>query len=78
MYVFFFVCSVELQLNLVEGSLVRRIIIGDFFIYIHNVYTRLPVRRDRIRRLATDPVVMSSSPATDIYVVHCWLITQIS
>ena len=29
---------------------------------------------DRVRRLASDPVVMRSSPATDIYVVHCWLI----
>ena len=29
---------------------------------------------DRIRRSATDPVVMRSSPAKDIYVVHCWLI----
>ena len=34
----------------------------------------LPVWRDRVRRLATDPVVMRSSPATDIYVMHCWLI----
>ena len=31
---------------------------------------------DRVRRFATDPVVMRSSPATDIlYVVHCWLIS---
>ena len=30
---------------------------------------------DRVRRLATDPVVMRSSPATDIYVAHCWLIS---
>ena len=35
---------------------------------------RPPVWHDRIRRSATDPVVMRSSPATDIYVVHCWLI----
>ena len=35
----------------------------------------LPVWRDRVRRLATDPVVMPSRPATDIYVVHCWLIS---
>ena len=28
---------------------------------------------DRVRRLATDPVVMRSSPATDIYDVYCWL-----
>ena len=37
---------------------------------------RLPVWRDRIRRLATDPVVMRSSPDTDIIirVVHCRLI----
>ena len=35
----------------------------------------LPVWRDRIRRLATDPVVMRSSPTTNRYVVHCWLIT---
>ena len=34
----------------------------------------LPVWQDRIRHLATDPVVMRSSPAMDIYVVHCWLI----
>ena len=27
--------------------------------------------RDRVRRLATDPVVMCSSPATDIYVEYC-------
>ena len=26
------------------------------------------------KALSTDPVVMRSSPATDIYVVHCWLI----
>ena len=31
---------------------------------------------DRIRCLATDPVVMRLSPATDLYVVHCWLINQ--
>ena len=35
----------------------------------------LPVWRDRIRRLATDPVVMRSSLTTNRYVVHCWLIT---
>ena len=27
-----------------------------------------------VRRLATDPVVMRSSPVIDIYVMHCWLI----
>ena len=32
------------------------------------------VWRDRIRRLATDPVVMCSSLLTDRYVVNCWLI----
>ena len=35
----------------------------------------LSVWRGRVRRLATDPVVMRSSPSTDIYVVHCWLIS---
>ena len=30
---------------------------------------------NRARRLATDPVVMRSGPATDIYAVHCWLIS---
>ena len=35
----------------------------------------IPVWRDRVRRLATDRVVMRSSPATDIYVVHYWLIS---
>ena len=30
--------------------------------------------RDRVRRLATDPVVMRSRPATNIYVKHCLLI----
>ena len=39
---------------------------------VNNTY--LPVLRNRIRRLATDQVVMRSSPAMDIYVVHCWLI----
>ena len=34
----------------------------------------LPVWRDKIRCSTTDPVVMRSSPATDIYVVHCCLI----
>ena len=36
----------------------------------------LPVWHDRIRCLATDPVVMRLSPATDLYFVHCWLINQ--
>ena len=31
----------------------------------------LPMWRDRVRRWATDLVVMRSSPATDIYVMHC-------
>ena len=30
---------------------------------------------NRIRRLATDQVVMRLSPATNIYVMHCWLIS---
>ena len=34
----------------------------------------IPVWRERIGCLATDLVVKHSSPATDIYVVHCWLI----
>ena len=38
------------------------------------IFSCLPVWRDKIRHLATDPVVMRTSPATDIYVVHCWLI----
>ena len=42
-----------------------------------NVFTDLDVWRDRVRRLTTDPLVMCSSPATDIlvYVMHCWLIS---
>ena len=36
---------------------------------------RLLVWRDRVRRLATDQVVTRSSPATDLYVVYCWLIS---
>ena len=27
-----------------------------------------------VRRLDTDPVIMRSSPTTDIYILHCWLI----
>ena len=34
----------------------------------------LRVWHDRVRRLTTDLVVMRSIPATDIYVVHYWLI----
>ena len=35
-----------------------------------------PVWRDRlIMLLATNPVVVGSSPATDKYVMHCWLIS---
>ena len=34
----------------------------------------LRVWHDRVRCLTTDLVVMRSSPATDIYVVHCWVI----
>ena len=34
----------------------------------------LPVLRDMVRRLPNDPVAIRSSPATDIYVVHFWLI----
>ena len=33
----------------------------------NEIQTKVPVWRDRIRRLATDPAVMRSSPATDIY-----------
>ena len=33
----------------------------------------ISVWRDRVRRLASDPMVMRSSPATDVYVVHWWL-----
>ena len=40
----------------------------------HKQWLCLPVWRDSMRRLTTDPVVMRLSPATDIYVVHCWLI----
>ena len=35
----------------------------------------LPVWRDMVRRLATNPVVIRSSPATDIFAVYCWLIS---
>ena len=42
--------------------------------YDDHTLIRLPVWHDRIKRLATDPVVMRSRTATDIYVVRCWLI----
>ena len=31
--------------------------------------------RDSVRCLTTNPVAMCSSPAMDIYAVHCWLIS---
>ena len=38
------------------------------------MYLRLPVWRDRVKRLATDPVVMRSSPATGR--IHCALLAN--
>ena len=41
-----------------------------------SICVNLLVWRNRVRRLATEPVVMSSSPATDIYIAHAWLVNQ--
>ena len=45
----------------------------NMYMYEINKYICLPVWRS-----TTDSVVMRLSPVTDIYVVHCWSIAQIT
>ena len=47
----------------------------DDVVIIIIILTCLGVWLDRIRRVSTNPVVMRSSPATEIHVMHCWSIS---
>ena len=41
----------------------------------HTFFGFLHVWPNRLKHLTTDPAVICSSPATDMYIMYCWLIS---
>ena len=65
-------CLSSVAAKLMHYRTVTMSLYNLFGVYLRGAIGWLQLRV--FTRLATDPVVMRSSPVADIYVVHCWLI----